>query len=131
MASSQVATAASFSTSYAGLGRRIVAHFIDVLIASAVMLAAAFFMRWLHAVGVWTVQSLPADESDPLVLWQGLRAAAKAAVIVAFIVSMGPIYLALFEASTRQAGVGKRLLNVYVIDVHEGRPRLGQPCLEA
>jgi hypothetical protein len=60
MASAQIAPAGSSALPRRS-GRRIVAHFIDVLLAFAVMLAAASFLRWLRALGVWMVQSLPAE----------------------------------------------------------------------
>jgi hypothetical protein len=43
-------------------------------------------------------------------VWHGLKVGAKAAVIIGFIVSVGPIYLALLKASAWQASFGKRLL---------------------
>ena len=118
--SSPVAPAVLSQGSYAGLGRRIAAHLIDMLIAFAVVLAAGFFMRWLRVLGVWTVQSA-AQESDPIVLWHRLSGGAQLAVIVAFIVSMGPIYLGLFQASAWQASIGKRLLDIYVTDTAGNR----------
>jgi len=118
--SSAVAPAVPSKGSYAGLGRRIAAHLIDMLIAFAIVLAAAFFIRWLHALGVWTVHST-AQESDPIVLWHRLSGGAQLAVIVAFIVSMGPIYLGLFQASAWQASIGKRLLDIYVTDTAGNR----------
>ena len=106
--------------SYAGLGRRIAAHLIDALIAIAVLLAASLAMRWLRALGIFT--AFP-EGIDPVVAWHGLAAPAKLAIIVAFIVSMGPIYLGLFQASAWQASFGKRLLAIYVTD--EAGRRLG------
>jgi uncharacterized RDD family membrane protein YckC len=115
-----VAPAVLSQGSYTGLGRRTAAHLIDMLIAFAVVLAAGFFMRWLRALGVWTVQSR-AQESDPIVLWHRLSGGAQLAVIVAFIVSMGPIYSGLFQASAWQASMGKRLLDIYVTDTAGNR----------
>jgi uncharacterized RDD family membrane protein YckC len=106
--------------SYAGLGRRIPAHLIDVLIALTVTLAAGFAMRWLRTVGVWTA---PSEGADPVELWQGLAVPATLAVVMLFVVSMGPIYSGLFQASAWQASIGKRLLTIYVTD--EAGRRLG------
>lgn len=119
MASSQPSLVAT-PPAYAGLGRRIAAHFIDLLIAFAVLLLAAFAMRWLRVLGVWAA---PPEGVDPVMVWHALAAPAKVAVIVAFIVSMGPFYLGLFQASAWQASIGKRFLAIYVTD--EAGRRLG------
>jgi uncharacterized RDD family membrane protein YckC len=113
-------------TYYAGLGRRVAAHLIDLLIALAIMMAAAFFMRWLRALGVWRIPTPPSGETDPLTLWQSMSTACKAAIIVCFIVTMGPFYLGLLQASAWQASIGKRLLNIYVTDTAGRRLRLGR-----
>jgi hypothetical protein len=59
MASSEVSSSVDPAvlpqTSYAGLGRRVAAHFIDVVIAFLVLMAAGFFMRLLLVLGVWSV----------------------------------------------------------------------------
>lgn len=112
MASSQPAPSAIPQSSFAGLGRRAAAYVIDATIAFAVLLAAGFAMRWLLVVGVWT---RPAG-AETIEVWSSLETPAKLAVIIACIVSMGPIYSAFFEASVWQASVGKRLLNIYVTD---------------
>jgi uncharacterized RDD family membrane protein YckC len=119
MTSSQRSLVLAPQSSYAGLGRRIAAHLIDVLIAATVVFAVGFSMRGLRAAGVWT----PAEMPDPVAAWQELAVPGKLAVVVAFVVSMGPIYLGLFQASAWQASVGKRLLTIYVTD--EAGRRLG------
>ena len=130
MASSQVLSpvspAAFPQTSYAGLGRRVAAHLIDVLIAIAVTMAAGFFMQWLRTLGIWTVPTAPTGEADPVRLWQTMVVGAKAAIIVCFIVTMGPFYLSLLQASAWQASIGKRLLNIYVTDTAGRRLGLGR-----
>jgi uncharacterized RDD family membrane protein YckC len=55
-------------------------------------------------------------ETDPELLWRELAAPLKFAVVLSFILSMGPIYHILFESSAWQASWGKRLLNIYVVD---------------
>ena len=76
MASSQVfspvAPAVLPQNSYAGLGRRVAAHLIDILIAFVVMMAAGFFMRWLRVLGIWTVPTPPSGEADPATLWHSM-----------------------------------------------------------
>jgi hypothetical protein len=57
------------------------------------------------------------------VLWHGLAVPAKLAVVMLFVVSMGPIYSGLFQASGWQASIGKRFLTIYVTD--EAGRRLG------
>ncbi len=112
MASSQPAPSAIPQYSFAGLGRRTAAYVIDVTITFAVLLAATLAIRWLRIVGVWT----PPAGAETVDGWASLDLPAKVAVIIAFLVSTGPIYLAFFEASVWQASVGKRLLNIYVTD---------------
>jgi hypothetical protein len=79
MASQSVATAVFPQTTYAGLGPRISAHLIDITIAFAVILASGFLMRYLQALGLWT---MPGGAQDPLTIWNALPAAAKLAVIL-------------------------------------------------
>lgn len=113
MASSQTIVGVPITRpAYAGLGRRIVAHLIDVLVAFAVMLAAGFIMRGLRTAGLWT----PLGNLDAVETWRGLAVSAKIAVIAAYLISTGPVYSALFEASSWQASIGKRLMHIYVTD---------------
>jgi hypothetical protein len=105
MASSQVAPAVVLQVSYASLARRVVAHLIDAVIAFAVMMGGGLFMRLLGELGFWTVPTVPPDESDPLALWKGLGAGSKVAIVVAFIVCMGPFYSGFFQASAWQATI--------------------------
>jgi len=113
MASQSVAAAVSPQTTYAGLGPRISAHLIDIAIASTVILASGFVMRYLRALGLWTV---PEAVQDPVSIWNALPAAAKLAVILAFVISKGSFYSGFFQASAWQASIGKRLLGLYVTD---------------
>jgi uncharacterized RDD family membrane protein YckC len=122
MASSQVAPGAIPQPSFAGLGRRFWAHIIDTLIAGSVLFAVSFAMRRLRAAGVWTAL----EEADPVTVWHAMAIPAKLSIIVAFIISLGPIYLGFFEASAWQASIGKRLLGIYVTDVSGRQPTLGR-----
>jgi len=115
MASAQVVPSVIAQFSYAGLARRVAAHLIDVMIAFAVMLAGGLFMRWLRVLGVWHMP-VPEGEADPAALWHAMAVGSKVAIVVAFSVSMGPFYSALFQASAWQATIGKRLLKTYVTD---------------
>ncbi len=51
-----------------------------------------------------------------------LGVVAKLCIIFGFVLSMGPIYFILCEASAWQATFGKRLLKIYVTD--DGRKRI-------
>lgn len=100
--------------SFASLGRRLAAYFLDALIAASVMVFTASTMRGLRALGLWT-SSLPQGVS-PEVTWRAQGPGAKFAVVFGFVLLMGPIYLTLFESSAWQASFGKRLLDIYVTD---------------
>lgn len=115
MASAQVVPAVDLQLSYAGLARRVAAHLIDLMIALAVIMAGGLFMRWLRVLGVWHMP-VPEGEADPAALWHAMAVGSKVAIVVAFIVSMGPFYSGLFQSSAWQATIGKRLLNIYVTD---------------
>ena len=91
---------------YASLGRRVAAHLLDVLVAFSVLLLVAIVMRVLGAFGFW----MPDPGRTPEQAWQALGMVAKMFVLVAFVLSMGPIYFMLWEASPWQATLGKRLL---------------------
>ena len=113
MASPSAGLAVLPQTSYAGLGRRILAHLIDITIAFAVTMAAGFFVLRLRTLGLWTV---PEGERDPVSLWHAMSGASQLAIIGAFVVSKGAFYSGLLQASEWQASIGKRLLSVYVTD---------------
>jgi hypothetical protein len=65
MGSSQLAPGAPPQPTFAGLGRRIAGHVIDVMIALAIILAASLVLRLFRAIGVGT---FPAG-MDPVALW--------------------------------------------------------------
>lgn len=120
MAASSLAAPASVpQPSFASLGRRLAAYFLDVLIAASVILFTAFTMRGLRALVLW-MPSLPQGIA-PEAAWRALGPGAKSAVVFGFILLMGPIYLVLFESSAWQASLGKRLLHIYVTDQYGQR----------
>ena len=121
MASSQVVPI-TLPSPYASLGRRVAAHLLDVLVAFSVLLLVAIVMRGLRAFGFWT----PDPGRTPEQAWQALGIVAKMFVLVAFVLSMGPIYFMLWEASPWQATLGKRLLDIYVTDDNRQRISLGR-----
>jgi uncharacterized RDD family membrane protein YckC len=104
------------STTYASLGRRLAAHVFDVLIAFSVLLLTGIFMRVLRGIGLW----MPSEQA-PEQTWQVLGVAAKCSIVLSFVLSMGPIYFVLWEASAWQATFGKRLLNIYVTSADRTR----------
>jgi uncharacterized RDD family membrane protein YckC len=95
---------------YAALAHRVGAYVIDLIIAFSVMMAAGFTARILFAAGLVT----PVQPTDPVSLWASLSGGLKLAVLLAYVLAMGPIYFALFESSPWQATFGKRLLTIYV-----------------
>ena len=121
MASPDQNLAPLLQPSFGGLGRRLGAYLLDCLIAvSVVILAESLAMRGLRAVGLWNPS---VHGADPVQLWRGLGASAKLAIVFGYFLMIGPIYLALFEASAWQASFGKRILSVYVMD--NGGKRIG------
>ena len=91
---------------YASLGRRVAAHLLDVLVAFSVLLLVAIVMRGLGAFGFW----MPDPGRDSRASLAGAWDCCQMFVLVAFVLSMGPIYFMLWEASPWQATLGKRLL---------------------
>lgn len=96
---------------YATFSCRLGAYILDVLIAFTVLVGVGIALRILRAVGVW----VPATTGmSPEENWYALGFLSKLFVVFAFVVSTGPFYGILFEASPWQATFGKRLLNIYV-----------------
>jgi uncharacterized RDD family membrane protein YckC len=95
---------------YASLALRMPAYFIDVIIGFSVMMAAGYTVRILLAYGLRT----PVQPTDPLTLWNSLGVGLRLAVLLSYVLAMGPIYFALFESSPWQATFGKRLLTIHV-----------------
>src|SRR5882762_3856908 len=113
MASSQPALTSLARPSYAGLGRRLGAHLLDVVIAFSVVVVVGITMRILHALGLW----MPVAQGlSPGEIVRALGFGAKLLILLAFVLAQGAIYRVLFEASPWQASFGKRLLNIYVAD---------------
>jgi len=97
-------------TTYAGFWLRAVAYLMDTLLVSAVFgLAASFypaaFLKFPEATTTLSLTSLP--QLTPLAIG-----------LTIFVVWL---YYAFFESSAWQATPGKRILKLYVTDIH-GRP---------
>lgn len=115
------------SRQYAGLGPRLGACLVDILIAFSLLIVVVILLRTFRALGIWeadtaTQLKMGSAGMTPEEIWRGLGASAKFAIVIAFVLSQGAIYRVLFEASAWQATVGKRLFNVYVTD--EGGARI-------
>ncbi len=121
MASSQVSPGVIPQPSFAGLERRLPAFLIDLFVAGAVVVAAAFIVRELGILGVWIRPMTRVAEP-----WSYVSPAYKLLCATAYIVAFGPFYLGFFEASAWQASIGKRLLGIYVIDLGGSRLSLGK-----
>jgi hypothetical protein len=80
MASSQPALTSLARPSYAGFGRRLGAHLLDVVIAYSVVVVVGIAMRILHAFGLWmpSTQGLPLEE-----VLRALRFGAKLLIVLA------------------------------------------------
>jgi uncharacterized RDD family membrane protein YckC len=119
------------SRQYAGLGPRLGAYLVDLLIAFSLLIVVAMLLRVFRAFGIWepgagTQLQVGSAGMTPEEIWRSLGAGAKLAVIIAFVLSQGAIYRVLFEASAWQATVGKRLFNVYVTDERGARISLAR-----
>src|SRR5437588_11185270 len=116
MASSEAVPALS-SPSSGGLVRRLGAYLLDSLLAGSDVILVSVTLRALSAIGL---RGTAAHDIDPELMWRSLEMPAKLAIVFGFVLSMGPIYLALFEASPWQASFGKRILDMHVTD-HEDK----------
>jgi uncharacterized RDD family membrane protein YckC len=76
----------------------------------------AVLLRGLRAAGIWTPSGLPPEEA-----WKALGYSAKIFIVFTFILSLGPVYFALCEASPRQATLGKQIVNIYVTGIDRQR----------
>jgi uncharacterized RDD family membrane protein YckC len=96
--------------SFAGLGRRVGAQILDVIINLSIVFFVGVVIRVLRSTGAWT----PAGGSDPRAMYAAVGPGARWAIFLAFIVATGPVYFILCHASPWQATFGKRLLKIYV-----------------
>ncbi len=108
---------------YASLGRRLAAFLLDAAIMTSMILLVAVCLRVLRGVGLWMPN---VAQATPEETWFALGAVAKMLVVITFVLSMGPVYFVLCEASAWQATFGKRLLNFYVADDGGRRISLGR-----
>ena len=108
---------------YASFGRRLAAWLLDWAILSLLLLLVGMTLRIVRVVGAW----VPAGAGmAPQETWRALGFDAKLLVIFAYVLSLGPVYFALYEASSRQATFGKQLLNIYVTSDDRKRISIGR-----
>jgi len=107
--------------SYASFGRRFAAWSIDSAILLSLLLLIAVLGRCLRATGIWTPSGLSPEQA-----WNALGYSSKIFVVFAFILSLGPVYFVLGEASPRQATLGKYILNIYVTGIDRQRITIGR-----
>jgi len=107
--------------SYATFSRRLAAWSIDSAILLSLLLLIVVLARCVSAIGIWTPSQLPPEEA-----WKSLGYSAKIFIVFAFILSLGPVYFALCEASPRQATLGKHILNIYVTGIDGQRISIGR-----
>ena len=113
MATPQVTPVETTAVVYAGLGRRLAAYVIDLLLVLGLLFMVAFVVRGLRVIGLWA----PPDSAvPPDQLWRALGVGPKLLIVLAYFISLGPIYVILFHASGWQATIGKRLTGIYVTD---------------
>lgn len=94
--------------SYASVGLRLAAYFLDLLIAIlSVAVLVYLVMRLLLATGAWA----PVEGQAP---WSSHEYLSRIFIIIAYFLSTGPVYFVICHASPWQATYGKRLLSIYV-----------------
>jgi uncharacterized RDD family membrane protein YckC len=108
---------------YATFLRRLGAWLIDSVILLLVLILVGQTIRIAQQTGLWTPAS---SGTDPLQEWIALAVGAKSLVLLAFFVSLGPIYFGLCESSAWQATLGKRSMNVYVAKDDNSRLAIGR-----
>src|SRR5262249_36602318 len=103
---------------YADPGRRLVAVLLDSAIIGSGVFFVAIVLRILQAARVWAPA---AAVSSPEAAWEALGFLPKTAVILGFLLSLGPLYSVLCESSPWQATLGKRWLDLHVAR-DDGKP---------
>jgi uncharacterized RDD family membrane protein YckC len=106
---------------YAGLGRRLVAHLVDVVLVFSIVILHAGTFRLLRTAGIWNPPI--AEISSPEDVWRSFGAVQRVATLLAFVVASGLVFFPVFESSAWQATPGKRILNIFV--VRDNRERVG------
>ena len=102
----------SESSPNGGLGRRVAARLVDLLVLLSVVVLTAILMSVLRT---WGIGAPSTEGVDLRELFQTLGFGKKLAIVfVFFLAQQGLVYFPLFESSGWQATFGKRLLGIYV-----------------
>jgi uncharacterized RDD family membrane protein YckC len=99
---------------------------LDLVVCFFGLIAVSIILRVLISLRIW-IPALGAG-ADPVELWRSLGFGAKLSIFVAFVLTQGPIYWVLFEASAWQATLGKRALGIYVFDGRGQRISMARSC---
>jgi len=75
---------------YSGVGRRLAAHLVDLVILFSVLILHGLMFRMLRAAGIWKMTN--AEPVSPEELWHSFGVAPKIAVLLALVVTSGLIY---------------------------------------
>ena len=116
---------------YAGLGRRIVAFIVDlilILLLDAVAVAVLGLFRGLQNLYFFLVQHAPVDSLTT----EGTSAALFGSIIASYgivIIVIPWLYYAGFESSRSQATPGKLLMRIVVTDLDGNKPSFARVTL--
>jgi uncharacterized RDD family membrane protein YckC len=116
---------------YAGLGRRIVAFILDlilILLLDAVAVAVLGLFRGLQNLYFFLVQHAPVDSLTT----EGTSAALFGSIIASYgivIIVIPWLYYAGFESSRSQATPGKLLMRIVVTDLDGNKPSFARVTL--
>jgi uncharacterized RDD family membrane protein YckC len=116
---------------YAGLGRRIVAFIVDlilILLLDAVAVAVLGLFRGLQNLYFFFVQHAPVDSLTT----EGTSAALFGSIIASYgivIIVIPWLYYAGFESSRSQATPGKLLMRIVVTDLDGNKPSFARVTL--
>ena len=121
MAASGAIISGSAHSLPAGVVRRVAAYLVDILIALALLVLVVLTLRSLRALGIWL--PLPGTPEET---WRAMGLRGRLLILFAFLLSGGPVYRIMMEASPWQATFGKRLFGVYVTNDSGRRISLAQ-----
>ena len=116
---------------YAGLGRRIVAFIVDIiliLVLDAVAVAVLGLFRGLQNLYFFLVQQAPVESLTT----EGTSAALFGSIVAAYgmvIIVIPWLYYAGFESSRSQATPGKLLMRIVVTDLEGNKPSFARVTL--
>lgn len=116
---------------YAGLGRRIVAFIVDIiliLLLNVVTVAVLGLFRGLQNLYFFAVEHAPVDSLTP----EGTSSAFFVSVVAAYgivLVVIPWLYYAGFESSRSQATPGKLLMCIVVTDLEGNKPSFARVTL--